>query len=291
MPDMSTMRLIILSGLSGAGKTVALHMLEDLGYYCIDNMPVRLLDAFTRETVISKNPHYEWIAVGIDARSLPDDIQAVPELVKNLRAGGVHCEIVFLRADENVLFKRYSETRRKHPLSDARLSLKDAISKEIAVLAPIAEQADLVIDTSRTTIHQLRDLVRQRVHSDESTGLSILVQSFGYKHGVPGDADFVFDVRALPNPFWEPTLRNFTGQDKPVIDYLESHPDTHRMFRDISVFFDTWLPQFEAGNRSYVTIAFGCTGGQHRSVYFAEKLAAHFRRTRQRVVVRHNELG
>lgn len=290
MPETPVMRLIILSGLSGAGKSVALNMLADLGYYCIDNMPVNLLRAFAKETVISPNPYYEWVAVGIDARSLPADLQTVPELVGELRAAGVHCEIIFLRADEAILFKRYDETRRRHPLSDDDASLADAITREVELLAPIAEHADLVIDTSRTSIHQLRDLVRQRVHGETTDSLSILVQSFGFKHGLPGDADFVFDLRALPNPYWEPALRRFTGRDQPVIDYLESQRSVRQMLRDITHCFDTWLPQLAASNRSYLTIAFGCTGGQHRSVYFAEQLAAHLREKHEHVLVRHNEL-
>lgn len=285
------MRLLIISGLSGAGKTVALHMLEDLGYYCMDNMPLGLLDAFVAETGKHPNPHYEWVAVGVDARSLPDDLRGMPELVRRLRESGVRSEIVFLRADEEVLFKRYSETRRKHPLSDNDLSLKEAIEREMDVLAPVAEQADLVIDTSRTSLHELRDLIRRRVHREDTDTLSILIQSFGFKHGVPADADFVFDLRCLPNPHWEPELRSHSGREQVVAQYLEGFESVRRMLRDIRGFLETWIPQFEASNRSYITIAFGCTGGQHRSVYFAEQLAAHFRERHEHIVVRHNELA
>lgn len=290
MTQPNTMRLLIVSGLSGAGKTVALHMLEDLGYYCIDNMPVNLLDAFVQETIENPNTWYEWVAVGVDARSLPTDLQAVPALVAKLREKGIHSEIIFLRANEEVLFKRYSETRRRHPLSDAGDNLKSAIEREMDLLSPIAEQADLVLDTSRSSIHQLRDLVRRRVHQDNTDTLSILFQSFGFKHGVPTDADFVFDLRALPNPHWEPTLRPLTGRDDAVVDYLEGFDTVKHMLRDIRGFLETWLPQFQASNRSYVTIACGCTGGQHRSVYFTEQLAAHFREKFEHVVIRHTEL-
>lgn len=291
MSKPNAMRLLIISGLSGAGKTVALHMLEDLGYYCMDNMPLGLLDAFVAETGKHPNPHYEWVAVGVDARSLPDDLRGMPELVRRLRDSDVRCEIIFLRADEEVLFKRYSETRRKHPLSDDNLSLKEAIEREMDVLSPVAEQADLVIDTSRTSLHELRDLIRRRVHREDTDTLSILVQSFGFKHGVPADADFVFDLRCLPNPHWEPELRSHSGRENVVAQYLEGFETVRRMLRDIRTFLDTWIPQFEASNRSYITIACGCTGGQHRSVYFAEQLAAHFRERHEHVVVRHNELA
>lgn len=290
MPESQAMRLIIVSGLSGAGKTVALHMLEDLGYFCIDNLPLRLLDAFARDILAKPDPHYEWVAVGVDARSLPDDLPNLPRLIGELRSSGLDCEIVFLRAGEDVLFKRYSETRRKHPLSDEGLSLKRAIEREMDLLSPIAEHADLVIDTSRTSVHQLRDLIKRRVHQDTTDTLSILVQSFGYKHGVPIDADFVFDLRCLPNPHWEPALRAQTGRDPEVIRYLEGFESVRRMLRDIRGFLDTWLPQFQDSNRSYITIACGCTGGQHRSVFFAEQLAEHFREKYEHVVVRHNEL-
>ncbi|MCG8433054.1 MAG: RNase adapter RapZ [Gammaproteobacteria bacterium] len=280
-------RLIILSGLSGSGKTVALHMLEDLGYYCIDNLPARLLKTFAMETAATRDPKYKNMAIGIDARNDAEDIDALPGVLDELRASDLNVEIIFLSADQETLFMRYSETRRKHPLSDEDRSLRDAIRQETGLLAPLAEQADLSIDTTHTSVHELRELIRMRMHHEASANLSILVESFAFKHGVPGDADFVFDVRCLPNPYWEPGLKDFTGKDREVIDYLESQDDVKAMLRDILELLKTWLPKFIAGNRSYMTIAIGCTGGQHRSVYFAERIAASLQEQYSHVVVRH----
>ncbi|HWP94463.1 MAG TPA: RNase adapter RapZ [Gammaproteobacteria bacterium] len=281
--------LVLLSGLSGSGKTVALNMLEDLGYYCVDNMPARLLGDFARATVATDDPAYEWMAIGVDARNPPEELNALPRLVRELEGLGVTCRIVFLRASEDTLIKRYSETRRKHPLSGAHMSLKEAISLEARLLAPLAENADLTLDTSRTTLHDLRELVRRRVHTGETESLSILFESFAFRNGVPSDADFVFDVRCLPNPHWEPALRHLTGKDPAVVAYLEAHATVRQMVRDITTFLETWMAHFEAGDRSYLTIAIGCTGGQHRSVYVVERLAEHFRKLYDNVTVRHHE--
>jgi UPF0042 nucleotide-binding protein len=283
-------RLVILSGLSGSGKTVALNMLEDLGWYCVDNVPARLLKEFARATVATRDEAYHWMAIGVDARNKPEELAGIPRLREELAALDVHCEIVFLQADIDVLFKRFSETRRKHPLSGSDLSLADAIEREVLLLKPLKDHADLVLDSNRTTIHELRELVRQRVHREESHGLSLLFESFAYKHGIPADADFVFDVRCLPNPHWEAALRPLTGRDRAVIDYLEAQPSVAALVRDVTAFLEAWIPQFEASNRSYVTVAIGCTGGQHRSVYVAEQLGAHFRDKYGQVVVRHGEL-
>jgi UPF0042 nucleotide-binding protein len=283
-------RLVILSGLSGSGKTVALNMLEDLGWYCVDNVPARLLKEFARATVATRDPAYHRMAVGVDARNKPEELAAIPRLRDELATLDVGYEIVFLQADLDVLFKRFSETRRKHPLSGADLSLQDAIEREVLLLKPIKDHADLVLDTNRTTIHELRELVRQRVHREESRTLSLLFESFAFKHGIPADADFVFDVRCLPNPHWEAALRPLTGRDPAVVEYLEGQASVRTMLRDITTFLETWIPQFEASNRSYVTVAIGCTGGQHRSVYLVERLGAHFRDNYEHVVVRHGEL-
>lgn len=285
-----TPRVIIVSGLSGAGKTVALHMLEDLGYHCIDNMPVELLEPFAARYLRREKPVHRHLALGLDARSTSEDIKAVPRLLRDLRAQGIRCDILFLRADRGVLFKRYSETRRRHPLARDGLGLAEAIDAELERLGPIADEADWVIDTSRQTIHQLRELIRVRIEHDDGSGLSILVRSFGFKHGVPDDADFVFDVRSLPNPFWEPALRSLTGRDTAIAEYLEQHEIVHRMRDDIAEFLDRWLPSFVSGSRNYINICFGCTGGQHRSVYFAERIGAHLNARFGNVVVRHDEL-
>lgn len=284
------MRLVILSGLSGSGKSIALHMLEDLDYYCVDNLPVGLLRAFVDHTFADPLPLYARTAVGVDARNHPDEIAAVPELIAELRGSGVDCELIFLTADEDILLKRFAETRRKHPLSGKGLSLRGAVLKERELLAPIVDVSDLIVDTTRTNVHQLREIVRQRVDRRTEHRLSLSFTSFAYKHGVPRDADFVFDARALPNPYWDLGLRNHTGKDAPVIDFLEKQESVQNMLADLIAFLERWIPEFVRSNRSYLTVAIGCTGGQHRSVYLAEKLAAHFRDKYQLVLAHHNEL-
>jgi UPF0042 nucleotide-binding protein len=285
------MNLIIISGLSGSGKSIALHVLEDLDYYCIDNLPVGMLRALADEVIHSPNIQYDNYAVGIDARTLAQDLSHFPQILKDLRQQGIKCEVIFLEASNETLIKRFSETRRKHPLTDSDMPLKEAILKERSLLEPVSSSADLHIDTSRTTIHQLRDLVHERIRDDASKHLSLLFESFGFKHGIPVDADFVFDVRCLPNPHWEPELRALTGKDKPIADYLETYKEVGDMFEDIVSFLDRWIPCFEADNRSYMTVAIGCTGGQHRSVYFATRLLNHFKSLRGNTLVRHRELS
>jgi len=285
------MRLVIVSGLSGSGKSVALHMLEDLDYYCVDNIPAGLLPMFISHTVRSHETTYEHTAVGVDARNRPAEIASVPKLVDELKRSGVHCELLFLRADERALLKRYSETRRRHPLSRDGIGLTDAIRNEFELLQPIADAADLIIDTTRSSVHELREMIRQRVRGRAEGIMSILFESFAYRQGVPDDADFVFDVRSLPNPFWEPGLAKFTGRDTPVIEYLQRHPQVDRMFKDLAGFLEHWIPEFIGTNRSYLTIAIGCTGGQHRSVYLVERLARHFSTLYPQVLARHQVVG
>lgn len=285
------MRLVIVSGLSGSGKSTALRTLEDLGYYCIDNLPAPLLYDFALQMQRRSGENATDAAVGIDARNLEADLREVPGILKKLKADGVECEVLYLHADDDALLKRFSETRRKHPLSGNRRSLGDAIQYERSLLDPIVANADLVIDTSLTNIHQLRDLVRERIVGRARTSLSILFRSFGFKHGVPGDADYVFDVRCLPNPYWEPHLRPLNGLDAAVIEYLEAQKEVVAMCADIERFLERWLPCFQQENRSYVSIAIGCTGGQHRSVYFAEKLSAAFAKRYDSVITRHRELA
>src|SRR5262245_8642512 len=227
------MRLVIVSGLSGSGKSVALHMLEDLDYYCVDNIPAGLLPMFISHTVRSHESTYGYTAVGVDARNRPAEIGSVPKLVDELKRSGVNCEVLFLRAEQEALFKRYSETRRRHPLSRDGLGLAEAIRQERELLKPIANAADLVIDTTRTSVHELRELIRQRVGGRSDGRMSILFESFAYRPGLPGDADFVFDARSLPNPFWEPGLNALTGRDQAVIEFLERHDPVKRMLDDI----------------------------------------------------------
>jgi UPF0042 nucleotide-binding protein len=284
------MRLVIVSGLSGSGKSVALHMLEDLDYYCIDNIPAGLLPMFISHTVRSPDGPgpYNFTAVGVDARNSPEDIASVPKLVDELKRSGLNCEVLFLRAEEDTLLKRYSETRRRHPLSRTGLTLADAIRKERELLEPIADAADLVIDTTRTSVHELRELIRQRVGARREGRMSILFESFAFRHGVPSAADFVFDVRSLPNPYWEPGLAQLTGLDAPVVEYLERFPIVTQMFEDIVGFLERWIPELMKANRSYLTVAIGCTGGQHRSVYLVERLARHFAGKYPHVHARHH---
>ena len=284
------MKLIIISGLSGSGKSVALHTLEDLGYYCIDNLPLGLLQAFAMQMLASRQPAYEKIAVGTDARSQPEHLERFPSVLRELRDAGISCEIIYLLADEYTLLKRFSETRRKHPLTGKNVPLAEAIGLERKLLEPIAVNADMHVDTTHMNVHQLRDLIRDRTQKSAHS-MSILFESFGYKRGIPADADFVFDVRCLPNPHWQQQLRPLTGLDGEVIAYLENQPEVLQMFEELKRFLDTWLPRFAADNRSYMTIAIGCTGGQHRSVYMAELLAAHFRNKWDNVLTRHRELS
>lgn len=281
------MELLIISGVSGSGKSIALHALEDQSYYCIDNLPVYLLPALAQK--MQRDGNQLRTAVGIDARNLPHELQQFPQILEKIERTGVDCHIIFLDASDATLLKRFSETRRKHPISNA--PLVEAVHYERKLLESIADKADLRIDTTSTTVHQLRDLISERIGAGVHAGLSLLFQSFGYKHGVPLDADFVFDVRCLPNPHWEPHLRPLSGRDPEVVTYLERYDMVIQMRQDLMTFLQYWLPRFQRTNRSYLTIAIGCTGGQHRSVYLAEQLTAHFHRIHGRVLCRHRELS
>jgi len=285
------MNLVIISGLSGSGKTIALHTLEDIGYYCTDNLPVGLLDAFALEFSQPHLSRVKNVAVGIDARNNSDQINRFPAVIANCRSRGINCKIIFLQADDQTLLKRFSETRRKHPLTGPRTSLADALREERSLLAPISANADLFIDTSRTNVHQLRDLVRDCIGARENPGLALVLRSFGYKHGVPADADFVFDSRCLPNPYWEPALRHLTGLDREVIEFLDGEPAVHELYADLENFLVKWIPRFSVDNRSYLNIAIGCTGGQHRSVYLVERIAGRLGSQFGNIVIRHRELA
>ena len=283
------MRLVIISGLSGSGKSVALNVLEDAGYYCIDNIPVGLLQSFVEEILPREDSAYDNVGVGLDARNVPD-IKRLPGLIKKLRKAGVACEVIFLQADDDILLSRFSETRRKHPLTSDEVSLTEAVAKERELLGTIIDMADLVVDTSGTNVYDLRELINGRVGGRREDKLSILIESFGYKHGLPSDADFVFDVRCLPNPYWEPTLRPLNGQDQAVKDFLGNQPQVQAMIDDIAGFLDKWIPFYRDFQRSYLTVAIGCTGGQHRSVYIAETLAERLSSDEETIQTRHNEL-
>ncbi|MCB1844574.1 MAG: RNase adapter RapZ [Halioglobus sp.] len=283
-------RLIMVSGLSGSGKSVALHVLEDLGYYCIDNLPAALIRSVIDEVTRFEEKSVARIAVGIDARNRQRDIQALPTTIEELRGNNVQTDVLFLQADDDVLLKRYSETRRRHPLSGDGTELRAAILHERELLGPVINLADLIIDTSTTSIYELAEAIRERVDRRGKRTLSVLLESFGFKHGIPADADFVFDLRCLPNPYWQPNLRNLTGLDKPVADFLNEQPRFIRMFQDILAFLEHWIPEYVRSDRSYLTVALGCTGGQHRSVYMTEKLAGALQGIHDPVLARHTEL-
>ena len=285
------MKLIIVSGLSGSGKSIALQALEDLGYNCIDNLPMGLLHALAVQITHAADPVGETFAVGIDARNLSHDLEQFPDLIETLKTMKLDVKVIYLTANEQTLIKRFSETRRKHPLSTSDTSLNEAIAQENKYLIPISSSSDLTLDTSQTNVHQLRELVRQCVQSNEQKGMSILIQSFGFKHGIPSDANFIFDVRCITNPHWVPELRKYTGKDKDVIDYLEKSDDVIAMREDIFAFINKWIPVFEKENRSYMDIAIGCTGGYHRSVYLAEQIGKKLREQHPNIVVRHRELS
>lgn len=279
------MNLIIVSGRSGSGKTVALNILEDLGYYCIDNLPLELLSDLASKI----HPNYKKIAVGIDARNLIDTGDRFQIIFSAIKKDFEHCEILFTDADNNTLIKRFSETRRRHPLTNSTTSLQEALKIESELLQPILDHADLRIDTSHLNAHDLRQLISERIDHPNG-GISILIQSFGHKFGVPTDTDFTFDVRCLPNPYWENNLRDKTGLDDEVIRFLESFLETEKMYSMILHFIETWLPAFEKENRRYLTISIGCTGGRHRSVYFAEKLGKHLATKHPNVSIRHRDI-
>ncbi|MER2526610.1 MAG: RNase adapter RapZ [Candidatus Competibacter denitrificans] len=284
------MRIIIVSGLSGSGKTIALQTLEDLDYYCVDNLPFKLILPLAREILSASDILPPTVAVGVDARNFIDELYRFPATLKELRDSGLNVEVLFLQAEDEILIKRYSETRRRHPLDLGSIPLPEAIRQERGLLEPIVASADLIIDTSDTNIYQLRELLRARLHDTPLEAMSLLFESFGFKNGVPADADFVFDVRSLPNPHWEPQLRPLTGRDRPVIEFLQSQPDVLEMIDHLRGFLEIWLPRFEASERSYLTVAIGCTGGQHRSVFIAEALGHYFGDIRDFVMVRHREL-
>ncbi len=282
------MKLIIISGVSGSGKSVALNTLEDQNYLCIDNLPLSLLPALAQQ--MQQDPGYQHYAVGIDGRNAPASSQDLADLLTELTQHNIQCEIIFLDADDEILFKRFSETRRKHPLSNQQIPLSEAIEQERKLLAPLHHQASLRFNTTHTNVHELRHMVIERISRNFSTPMSLSLVSFGFKHGTPPGADFVFDVRCLPNPHWVPELREQTGLDDDVITFLEQEQAVIDMRQQIVDFIANWLPHFRENNRSYLTIAIGCTGGQHRSVYLVEAIAKRLRATGEKdLLIRHRE--
>ena len=281
------MKLIVVSGRSGPGKPFALRVLEDLGYYCVDNLPVTLLPQLVNET----RDRHDRLAVSIDVRNMPEQSGDIENLLGQIRqASDIEFSSIFTDADNATLIRRYGESRRLHPLSRKDLSLDQAILQETHLLAPLSSTADLRIDTSTLSIHDLSEQICERILGRKEKELVLVFESFGFKHGTPKDADFVFDARFLPNPHWVPELRALTGLDGPVRDYLQAQPDVMLYSQQIDTLLSNWLPHLERNNRSYVTVAIGCTGGQHRSVFITEQLAASFRARNKTVQVRHRTL-
>lgn len=280
------MKLIIISGRSGSGKSICLRVLEDMGFYVVDNLPIALLP----DLLDVLQPTHPQIAVSLDSRNLPNDPIKADEVLQLLYAEHRQIDVLYLDADDDTLMKRYSETRRKHPLTQAQVTLQEAIDLERKLLEPIFDRADVKIDTRNTSADDLMRLLRDRIIPRDKSNLSILFESFGFKYGTPLDADYIFDVRCLPNPYWEPPLRSLTGRDQPVIDFLESYAIVRDMHDSIAAFLDRWIPEFKQNKRSYLTIALGCTGGQHRSVYLVECLAKYFKASHHTIQVRHREL-
>lgn len=284
------MKLVIVSGLSGSGKTIALHTLEDEDYYCVDNLPLGLLPDFVERVANRNLQPYENIAVGIDARSEANDLRHFNKIIQPLREKNIQLEVIYLQAELSTLIKRFSDTRRKHPLTTKGLPLSEAIEVERVLLSTVSTEADLFIDTTYTNVHQLRDQIKQQIVKGDGAKLSLLFQSFGFKHGTPTDSDFVFDVRCLPNPHWESNLRPLTGLDNDVIKFLQSQDEVQDMLEHIKQFMQYWMPKFEQQNRHYLTVSIGCTGGQHRSVFIAQQLCDDFNKGIENVSVRHREM-
>jgi UPF0042 nucleotide-binding protein len=282
--------LIVVSGMSGSGKSVALNTLEDMDFFCTDNLPAELLPRFVR-SVAGQESGRTRLAVGIDVRNRTPDLARIPQWLSEVGALGFDHKLVYFDTRDDVLLKRYSDTRRKHPLSHGGLALADAIRLERERMRPLQAIADLVMDTSEMNVHQMRRQVITDLGIGLHQGLSLLFESFAYKRGLPADADFIFDARALPNPHWDARLRPLSGRDAAVREHLEQDPAVRAYAEQVTAFLDAWIPRFEAETRSYLTVAFGCTGGRHRSVYLAERLAAHFREQgREGVLSFHREL-
>jgi RNase adapter protein RapZ len=287
--DPHEIQLIVLTGMSGGGKTVALRALEDLEFYCVDNLPSALLPQLVNAVINERRGKRRRIAVGVDVRNRGTDFAHMPAVLSELAAAGVQVHLIFLDCRDEVLIKRYSETRRRHPLATRGLSLADAIAEERGLLRPLMAIAEKVIDSSELNVHQLRRLVATG-YAQATEGLTLMFQSFAFRRGLPLDADFVFDARCLPNPHWQPHLRPLSGKDAPVREFLDHEPLVGEYYADTVRWLDTWLPRFEQDDRSYMTISIGCTGGRHRSVYLVEKLAAYYRDRREGVLTFHREL-
>ena len=283
--------LIIVSGMSGSGKSIVLHALEDLGYYCIDNLPAVLLPQLVSHLREPQGPLYSHslAAVSIDSRNR-QFLEKVPANLQNLRDTGLKVRVIFLQSDDKTLIRRYSETRRKHPLTDNTTPLVCGITEERRLLAPLEQDADRRIDTTRTNPLELRSIIRDFAEARGQTGTTLVLKSFGFKYGTPMDADYLFDIRCLPNPYWKTELRDLSGLDEPVVRFFHRSPLVTQMVNQIAVFLEFWLPYFDLENRSYLMVALGCTGGQHRSVFVTEELASRFRLQELTVQTDHRDL-
>lgn len=282
-------QMIIISGLSGSGKSIALQTLEDEGFFCIDNLPISFIPRFIQE--IQQRKGISRLAIGVDARSFPEDLVEAESIFKQIEdCASLTPKILFLDANDDVLIKRYSHTRRRHPLSGIEKSLTDAINFERELLSPLRLRAHLIVDTSLLNVHELRSILKQRLIETKGNSLFINIISFGYRNGVPLDADYVFDARILTNPHWIPRLREYTGLDPEIVEFFADTEDIQDYYQDISSFITKWLPSFKKGTRSYLTIAIGCTGGKHRSVYLAQRLF-ELLQDENNVLVKHREIN
>jgi len=284
------MQILVISGRSGSGKTSALNVLEDEGFTCIDNLPVSLLPALVEQIRNRTNSADTRLAIGIDARNIDSDLGSLPRVFESVKEATDSLKILYLDTSRDVLLRRFSETRRKHPLTDSDTGLNEAITEEDIILAPLTALADVTINTTNLNLHELRSSVKRHVVGKNTQGIAITFTSFGFKFGAPVDSDFVFDVRCLPNPYWDKTLRNKTGQESEVIHFLENDEKVQDMCDQIESFVSNWIPEFEDNNRSYLNVAIGCTGGMHRSVYLANQLTARLRKTFKNVQTRHRQL-
>lgn len=287
---MSAPKFFIISGTSGSGKSIALQVLEDLGFYCIDNLPASLVPQMARKVLASNNVNQNC-AIGIDSRN-QDFIGDLKSNFDSLNSLNIETRVIFLDADDQTLLKRYSETRRKHPLSDENTSLLEAIHKERQLLEHLSDIADRCVNTTNTTPHELRSVIRDDSEHGSQHSLTLLFQSFGFKYGNPSNVDFMFDVRCLPNPHWHPELKSLTGLDKPVQTFFEGQALCDSMYCQIRDFIENWLAHFIKDNRNYITVGIGCTGGQHRSVYLTYLLQQYFKENNSiQTLIRHRELS
>jgi UPF0042 nucleotide-binding protein len=285
-------RIILVSGLSGAGKSVVLHALEDLGYYCVDNLPASMLEPFVGHALrAGDNEAYQHLAIGIDARDSDIGLSNIGDTIGQLRRSGLRCELLAVLATDAELLRRYGETKRRHPLAREGRSLQEAIAAERELLDPLIQSADLVIDTTHMGVHDLREVVGQRIDRRRASQLSVTLVSFGFKHGVPGDCDFVFDARTLPNPYWNIALRPFTGLDTEIIRFLDAQPAVTTFLDDLERYVTARIDEHQAAHRRYLTIGIGCTGGQHRSVYLLERLRERLITRLPELAVRHASLS